>query len=1239
MHRPTLHRFVSLLVLLAAAITARPAHIVGGDFTYTWVGGNTYQFTLCVYRDALAGGAPFDGLGVGVTGSAEAYVVIYNENSSTIVDIEELDPPVIDTDIDPPFSNPCLDEPTNIEIDEGCYTFSYTFPSNASGGHDPFTLSYGRCCRNAIIDNLVAPGDQGALYYARVPARTAGQAGNNSPVFVQPPPIFICQDAPFVYDHSATDPDGDSLVYSLCPPYQSLSTTTPALTSPGGGFPTPADVPPEMTPGFTPINYSSPTFSATDPFGFGTPLTIDDAGTLRATPANNGTYVVGICVDEYRDGVLINTLSRDFQYTVTDCNIPIIDVSSQGVDPITTEEIFLTSCDDFTVNFSHSSIFNPDPASIPLNFWWSFGDGTTSNLQSPSHTYADTGRYIVQTVAFKTEGGVTCYSDTITRVVKIYPFLDVGFTAAPGCVGESTTFLDTSNAPFDVLDAWSWDFGDGSTSNAQNPTHTYSTSGNFTVELTASTEEGCEDSETLDIAVFPDPVAAFDAPSTLCRFDPVTFTNNSSIASGSIDSYLWDFGDGTTSTVFEPSHSFTAPGTFTVTLTATSDSGCIDVQTQTITVFPLPNVTITPDDTICPGTSIALNATGGTSYAWSPAAGLSDASAPNPVATPSVPTTYSVTVTDANGCSDVASVTIGLYPQPVADAGLDTSVCLNIADATVFNDVVTLDGAGGVNYQWSPGDFLDDPLTEDPTVTAPDSNVTYQLTITDANGCQDVDSVTVFVLNPDFDLIEFEFDSVCSGDTLVMNVYDQGPITSYTWTPPVFITDPTIREPGFFPPTDREYVLAIDNYCYQKTDTVVIDVLPRPVVDAGPIDSVCAGDPPYQLNATPSTLETYLWTSTDTSISDPTIPDPLVSPVVTSNYVFTGIDSFGTRGCASVDSTTIFVFPLPELIIDPVPPFICQGDSLELGITSQDAIDFQWDPDPTLIDGNTSTPVVFPPDSTRYYATVFNAAGCARRDSVDVRVTLPVTATVSDDTSICRGFSVRLFAGGGETYRWSPADEVNNPAQQNPYAFPDSSQTFTVIVQNPCFADTAQTYVEVHQLPPIDAGDDFTVIRDETGQLDGSGDGPVLWYTADGQTLDGILGDPESLNPVVSPFDTTDYVLRVQDPLTGCFAYDTVRVNVEVITLIALPTGFTPNSDGTNDLFRIIKTLNIDEILTFEVYDRWGELVFRADGPDDGWDGIYKGRPAPIGSYVWSIRARTKDLDIEERSGTITLIR
>lgn len=1206
-------------------------HIAGGEITYVHAGGDNYNLSMVIYRDDFYGNP-------GATYDNPAVIVVYDENGNYVNRINasfNSNQVINNIGLGSDEFPACATIPNNIRIQKYTYNFPFTVP-NANLG---YYFTYARCCRNGdLINNLVNPGDQGGRYVAYIPPTNPNQ--NSSPTFVNNPKVFFCLNTPLVFDQSAIDPDGDELVYSLCDPYQGLTANNPIIT-------TQDPVPFNFGPPFQLVTWANG-FSATQPLGAASNLTIDpQSGILTGTPTQQGTYVVGICVQEYRNGNLLSTTLRDFQYTVIPCDFPTPAAQNLGIfyeDYLIIER----NCEDFTIDFVNQS---SAPSGINFNdltFTWEFGDGNSSNDVNPTYTYPDTGVYLVKLKVETPQTGLPndCGSDSTFYHVLIYPDYTAQFNPIPNniCRGQEVFFENTSFSDYDVPVNWNWNFGGTGTSTQENPTHTFANTGTYNVQLQVTTEKGCIKFANEQVVVNPSPVALFSLTPEICLGEEFTITNNSSISSGNIGTYNWSFGDGNTSSDINPNHDFNTTGNFDVSLLAISDLGCRDSISQSIIVNPLPNITISPDNIICPNTGIQLNATGGEGYVWSPTDLLNNSNISNPFANLELdPTEFTVIVTTNKGCIDSSSVFIDLFPLPAADAGEDTSVCLNVADITVFNTTVPLSASGGISYNWTPTTGLSNPNNAN-TNASPTENTDYIVEVTDNNGCVAYDTVRVIVLNPDLDIIQVDVDSICFGDTVFVAVLDQGDISSYQWTPTNFVTDPTANAPGFFPPSNTVYNLAITNYCYQKDEDVLIEVLPLPNLDAGPLDSICLGDPPYQLNATPNDLEFYEWTTTDNSLSNPNIPNPTISPTVTSDYFLFAIDSIGTLACENRDSTTIIVYNIPEIEIalpNDYPGWICLGDNIELGIITNDGIEFDWtsnDVNNTFNNNTLQNTIATPIDTTHFFATTTNIHGCVNSDSVTIDVQLPISPFIAGDTAMCFGESVELLAGGGLYYDWSPETFFENPNNPFTTAFPDSSQFLFVNISNDCFDADTSIFITVFPLPEVNAGPSIEIFRDEYGILQGSGSGNPLWLNVEGNE-DGIYASNGYFDPVVSPFNTADFILTTTDPITGCQNFDTTTVFVEILTYLAFPTGFSPNGDGVNDFARIIKYLNIDQLVDLSIYNRWGGLVFRTTDINQGWDGTYRGKDAEIGVYVWVIRAITKDQEEILRKGNITLIR
>lgn len=1212
-------------ILILSFFTAKATHLVGGEMSYERLAGNTIRVTLIVYRDDVNGNpnAFFD----------DPAVISFYADNGTFLQAREFALMSFTTIV--PVLSPCQDVIPNIVTQRGLYVFTIDLGTiqgfNTNVG---MTMVYGRCCRNSIINNFTAPGDQGFSSSVRIPPTTIINSSPQFTSFEQ----YLCAGRFNQVNFSATDADGDSLYYSLCDPLLGLDNMTPVADAGNLNFGTTYS---NYGPPYNTVNWG-PGFSASNPFGGAISIS-GTTGIMGVTPPNQGVYVMGVCVSEYRNGVFLSRVMRDFQYLVSPCDFPDILIETDPnlpADPATGLFTIDADCNEGVVQFNLAN--NIDI----VTYLWDFGDPTTtsdvSTAQNPSYFYSDTGVFIITVIGYAIDG---C-ADTSQGLVIFYPIFEPGYAFEDSCLNLNVNFIDTSFATTGNLNSWTWNFGDpgttADTSTQRFPNYRYTQPGTFTASLIVTTSKGCIDTVYNDITIHPLPLPSFTASNPRCEGQAINLTNTSTIESGTIQSYAWTINGNSFNTP-NVNYNFTTAGNYPIQLIEISALGCTDTLNQNVVVNPLPTVNVTGISPICPNTSTQLIASGGTSYVWQMNSLLSATNISNPFANmETTPTAFYVTVIDANQCENNDSIFIDLFALPPAEAGPDTSVCLNSVNVISFNTTVPLQASGGISYVWSPAAGLTSTNTAN-TVASPVATTVYTVTVTDANTCVNTDSVKVNVLNPALELISVDVDSLCFGDTVYVDVLDLGNVTSYTWSPNTFITSSTIREPGFFPPTTQDYILETVNYCYLDRDTITIEVVSPPSTDAGPLDSICIGDAPYQLNAQPNNMDFYLWTSIDASISDNSIPNPTVQPNVNTWYYLYAVDTIGSLACESNDSVRILVNNIPDLALSyptGYAGYVCLGDALTLTATSFDGSSFSWTSNngATIVSPNSAVTNVIPNDTTTFYHTVTNVHGCSLSDSIGVDVQLLVLATIDGDTIMCVGAYVDLEAGGGFYYQWSPDSIFSNPQFYLTQAAPDSSLVIKVIVSNDCFSDTAFHSITVNQLPVANAGADITIFRDETGFIRGSGSGTPLWYTED-KTFEGILDPPNIFDPEVSPFSTTNYVLEIKDPLTGCFNYDTMTVNVDVLTLLAFPTAFSPNGNGVNDFAALIKWLNIEKLVFLTIYNRWGEEIFRTDELTVGWDGTSKGMDAEIGIYMWYIRAVTKDQETISRQGNITLIR
>lgn len=543
-------------------------HIIGGELYYTCLGNNKYQVTLKVYRDCYGGQAPFDD---------PAYVGIYDGNGQLIQNVPLHFPgsavlPFV-------YSSPCFQAPPNICVEEAVYQGVVELPPNASG----YTLVYQRCCRNHTIVNLVNPGDQGASYFETIPPAMQALC-NSSPYFEHFPPTVICIGDTLVFPHHAIDPDGDSLVYELCTTYQ------------GGDAANPMPIPPTPPP-YPPLVFAPP-FSPTFPMPGVPPVTVHpQTGVLRVSPTQVGQYVVGVCAREYRNGQLIGTHRRDFQFNVAQCSTYVqAQIAFSTALPQDANGTYV-SCGSFDVAFEAQSI-------NAASHLWDFGlPGTSdqSTLQNPVFTYPAAGLYEVTLIA---NPGYWCADTDQVMLIVREPIVPHFQKPDPQCLNGNSFYFE-AEGNFSPAASYQWSFGPqalpSTASTAQaGPVH-FETWGTFPVTLSVTDFE-CTESYTDTVTVIG-PMALDVAVDTTAGCAPLTvrFTNTASTTNAPV-TYTWNLGiSGLISHEPAPVVTYTEAGSYDIAVTLTDNSGCNTTLSaflpDLVTVYPLPvaGFTFAPD--------------------------------------------------------------------------------------------------------------------------------------------------------------------------------------------------------------------------------------------------------------------------------------------------------------------------------------------------------------------------------------------------------------------------------------------------------------------------------------------------------------------------------------------------------------------------------------------------------------------------------------------------------------------
>ena len=557
-----------MVAFLATTFFLQARHIIGGVITYECLGNDEYEFTMKVYRDCncsmCAGLDDFAAIGV--------YKCDVNQNCDPLRQrdtyIREFVPLQKVTSVDQP-DYPCL-IPPNLCVEEGLYIFRLTLPQSDESYH----VSYQRCCRNVTISNLEAPNETGATYTIEL-TPDAQRLCNSAPAFDNFPPTVICAGAPLEFDHSATDKDGDQLIYSFCKPLTggTDNTTQALINTCEGAAPTPACPPP-----YDSVRFVRSLYTAGRPLAGSPVVSINpNTGLITGTPERIGQYVVGVCVEEYRGDTLLSRVFRDFQFNVASCE-PTVVADIEATKVLENQEYVVNACGEVDVLINNRS-YKREFVDVVR---WTFdinGEIQTSSDWSPTFTFPGIGTYQGELILNpNTECG-----DTANVTVNVFPAIEANFEYEyDTCFANPVQFTDLSRTGGEEIVAWDWSFGDNNGSMEQNPAHQYKIPGDLPVTLRVEDNNECVDIITQPIRYFPVPSLIVVRPSEFdgCAPGTVTF-NNLSFPIDETYTLDWDFGDGGSSDEISPTHTYEQEGTYTVSVDIISPIGC-----ETDTIFP-----------------------------------------------------------------------------------------------------------------------------------------------------------------------------------------------------------------------------------------------------------------------------------------------------------------------------------------------------------------------------------------------------------------------------------------------------------------------------------------------------------------------------------------------------------------------------------------------------------------------------------------------------------------------------
>ena len=549
---------------------------------------------------------------------------------------------------------------------------------------------------------------------------------------------------------------------------------------------------------------------------------------------------------------------------------------------------------------------------------WNFGDLGSSTLQNPTHTYSAYGNYNVELVAHSDSG---C-TDTVVQNIILHELPSVNFTVPPICQLVEFDLTDQSTVTDGTVNQWLYDFGDSNNSLVADPTHIYTSSGPFTIQLIATTSFNCVDSISITVNVEPKPVADFVFVN-VCDSDPMSFADQSSVSSGAINGWDWNFGDSQIDSVQDPTHPYNAPNTYWVQLIASTDQGCLDTSLQQVEVYHLPVAEFNFSNTcqVDPAMFVDQSSSNsGSIETWNwdfddlpagvgqgPHNHLYD-----------IPGTYSVEliVSTQYSCLDTMVHDVIVHPMPVADFIAD-SVCFG-QPTTITDQSAILSGAIST-YTW---ELELGETSADINPVHVFGQTGYQsvgLTLTSDFGCKDTlhKDIRVYVLpEPDF-----AHNDTCDLDSvfyLNLSQILEGSIDQHNWSFGDSFTSVN-SDPIHQFPTEGFYLTELiltSNYGCLDSVTHEVEIYPLPVASfyADP-DSGCQPLEVEFVNTSSISsgydIDRYYW---DLGIGDPTSDDFPKVTYYDSGYYDVLLAAFSSNGCFDTlhVSDAIEVFPRPK---------------------------------------------------------------------------------------------------------------------------------------------------------------------------------------------------------------------------------------------------------------------------------------------------------------------------------------
>ena len=941
---------------------------------------------------------------------------------------------------------------------------------------------------------------------------------------------------------------------------------------------------------------------------------------------------------------------------------------------------YTPACMNELTQFNDASV--PNGGGNVVSWRWNFGDpistvNNTSTQQNPVHQYNTAGTFTVTLLVENTQG---C-TDTVSHQVSVTELPEVDFNITEACIGADVQFtIDSIITPIDSIATYFWDFGDGITSNLQNPSHSYLTVGTYTVSLIVTDINGCSNTVSHDLSLAALPQSLFGVSESQCNTDPIQFTNFSTTEEGYITEWHWDFGDGNDSIISFPnnpnlSHLYATNGTYTATLTVTNSNGCSNVSTQEIIILPGPIANF-DFESVCLDVSARFTdlsqANGGgiiTRWNWDfgdPTSGINNSSTlqnPSHLFKTVGDHVVLLTIYNEKGCMDTITKTINISMLPDIDFTTIGGTCLDGVTQFLI-DTILVDLSRIQSVLWNFGDGLSSNLRAPYHTYAVAGTYQITLTIIDLNGCTNTVTKEVYIDQlPD---VKFDTDAPnCSGnETRFTDLSSTSNfIVKWHWEfgdgTDTIINWPNEQNVTHIYPSSGSYqaklTITTSDSCVNTAEKI-ITIIPAPVANFV-ATTVCIDHPAQFTDLSQENsggvIVDRLWDFGDPASginNNSTRQNPVHLYAVSGTYPVS-LTITNAEGCQSIYSDSVVVTLPPALDPFTFTDVICVNTEVEFFMSNNvnlaDVQTILWDfGDPTSSDNNSSAQ-----NPTHIYQTAGQYIVTLTLDNDNCGGSISDTIIVHsrpqarfEFTNACIGSptvftDLSLYSDSPiEKWKWdfgiinllSDTSNIQNPV----YTYRALGQHYVSLEVTDtvgCSDKLDSVLIEIFPTPTAD----FTFLESAQGTLSFTNKSlnadTYEWNFGDGWISNET--DPihvyDSTNSMISSTYEDLELMLISMNNVGCADTATKTYDLYFKGLY-IPTAFSPNNPSES--VRYFKPMGVNlETYKIEVYSTWNQLLWESSAldengiPTESWDGTFKGSALPSGIYIWKASGVFKD--------------